>query len=157
MYALKQSDPVTWEFFKPGNFSVNKTRIAFSAIGADHAIEQENRAMKVLGGIKGIVNNEKALDQYFLIVPEMGNIVEEFSTLFNNESAGRKWDEHYQLTGRKNTQITENAKKLSKVFETHNTNFEDSDAVYNTITNKVLPTHLADQFLAHKEEGKKRL
>ena len=73
----------------------------------------------------------------------MGNIVEEFSTLFNIESAGRKRDERYQLTGRKNTRITENAKTLSKVFETNDTKFEDSGAVYNTITKKVLPTHLA--------------
>ena len=51
--------------FEEGNFSVNKTATSFSAVGVDHGIEQENRAMKVLGGIKGIANNQKALDQYF--------------------------------------------------------------------------------------------
>ena len=38
-------------------FSLNKTSVPFSAIGVDHAIEQENRPVKVLGGIKGFVNN----------------------------------------------------------------------------------------------------
>ena len=33
-------------------FSVNKTSVPFIVIGDDHAIEHENRTMKVLGGIK---------------------------------------------------------------------------------------------------------
>ena len=39
-------------------FSVNKSNVLFSAIGADHALEQENRAVKILGGIKGIANSQ---------------------------------------------------------------------------------------------------
>ena len=59
MFALKEQDPELWEYFKQGNFSVNKTRIPFSAKGADHGIEHENRAMKVMGGFKGITNNKE--------------------------------------------------------------------------------------------------
>ena len=29
MFALKEQDPELWEYFKQGNFSVNKTRIPF--------------------------------------------------------------------------------------------------------------------------------
>ena len=39
-------------------FSVNNSNVLFSAIGADHALEQENRAVKILGGIKGIANSQ---------------------------------------------------------------------------------------------------
>ena len=39
-------------------FSVNKSNVPFSVIGADHAIEQENRAVKGLGGIKRIANSQ---------------------------------------------------------------------------------------------------
>ena len=45
-----------------GYFSINKTSVPFTAIGADHAIEHENRTMKVLGGIKGIANGIKILE-----------------------------------------------------------------------------------------------
>ena len=38
--------------FNEGNFSVNKTLIPFSAIGVDHVIEQENRAVKVLEALR---------------------------------------------------------------------------------------------------------
>ena len=49
MFSLKEKDPDTWQMFHQGNFSVNKTSIPFFAIGVDHVIEQENRAVKVLG------------------------------------------------------------------------------------------------------------
>ena len=47
-------------------FFVNKTRIPFSATGADHGIEHENRAMKVVGGIKGITNSKEAIYRFAL-------------------------------------------------------------------------------------------
>ena len=36
--------------FESGNFTVNKSEAPFSAFGADHALEQKNRAIKVIGG-----------------------------------------------------------------------------------------------------------
>ena len=36
MFDLQTSDPTTWQFLADGNFSVNKTATAFSAIGADN-------------------------------------------------------------------------------------------------------------------------
>ena len=39
-------------------FSVNKSNVLFSAIGADNSLDQENRAVKILGGIKGIANSQ---------------------------------------------------------------------------------------------------
>ena len=38
MYELKEKDSETWDFFINGYFSVNKTSVPFTAIGADHAI-----------------------------------------------------------------------------------------------------------------------
>ena len=61
MHALKESDPTIWQYFPDGNFSVNKSSCAFSAIGGDHGIEQENHSLKVLGGVKGILLNKAAL------------------------------------------------------------------------------------------------
>ena len=137
-----------------GNFSVNKTTTSFSAIGVDHVIEQENRAMKVLGGIKGIANNQKALDQYFLTVSEMGNIIETFCETFKVEEKAPKRDEHYQLTGCKNKRNNESVDKVSEVLKSHDVNFEESEIVYNVLTNKVLPNALANEFLAAAEGEK---
>ena len=97
--------------FNKGNFSVNKTLTPFSAIGADHAIEQENRAIKVLEGIKKIANNRKALDEYFLTVSEMRNIIHNFCEVFYMKKEAPKRAQHYQLTGSKNERINDNLKK----------------------------------------------
>ena len=78
MYEYEMKDSETWEFFMNGYFSVNKTSVPFTAIGADHAIEHENRPMKVLGGIKGIANDISKLDKYFTIAPEINQIIQIF-------------------------------------------------------------------------------
>ena len=62
MYKLKDKDADIWEFFMNGYFSINKISVPLTATGADHAIEHENRTMKVLGGIKGIANGIKILE-----------------------------------------------------------------------------------------------
>ena len=61
---LKEKDKEPWNLLNDGNFSVNKSSIACTAHGADQALEQANKTMKIHGGIKGIVNNQVALDQY---------------------------------------------------------------------------------------------
>ena len=54
MHELKKKNKTTWALFAQGLFSVSKSDLPFSAIGSDHGIGQKNRALKVLGGIKGI-------------------------------------------------------------------------------------------------------
>jgi len=51
----------------------------YTSIASDHGIEQENRKLKVMGGIVGITQNEKALDKFFLIAPELSKALHEFS------------------------------------------------------------------------------
>ena len=48
VFSMKDKGPETWSMFSGGNFSVNKTLIPFSAIGVDHAIEQDVLTKKVL-------------------------------------------------------------------------------------------------------------
>ena len=83
-----------------GNFCLNNSNIAYTALGADHALEQANKTMKIHGGIKGIVNNQVSLDQYFIIAPEISSI-EKFYTFFGITD-GDDQEHHYQLKGGKN-------------------------------------------------------
>ena len=81
----------------------------------------ENRALKVLGGIKGIANSCQALSEYFLSAAEMGSIVGNFCETFGIEgNQSRKRDEHHQLFGSKNKRIYSNTEKILRVFQTHN-------------------------------------
>ena len=62
--------------------------------------------MKVLGGIKGIANGINKLGKYFIIAPEINQIIENFCEAFDIEDYNGKRDEHHELTGNKNQHIT---------------------------------------------------
>ena len=62
-----------------GNYCVTKCVSGFTSIAPDQRIEQETRTLKVIGGIVGITQYEKALDKFFLIVPELFNLLHEFA------------------------------------------------------------------------------
>ena len=156
MFVLKEKDEQTWNFLNNGNFSVNKSSIVYTGLGADHALEQANKTMKIRGGIKGIASNQLALDQFFIIAPEISSIIEKVYTIFGITDSDDQ-EHHYQLKGGKNKRISDNVEKLTTVFDHHNTNFEESDCVYNTVTKKILPEKFAKVFLNHEQEGEKRL
>ena len=157
MYELKEKDSDIWEFFMNGYFSINKKSVPFTAIGADHAFEHGNRTMKVLGGIKDIANGIKKLEKYFIITPEINQIIQDFCEAFNIEDYNAKRDEHHELTGNKNQRITSNAQKLNETFETQNVHFDESECVFDVVTKKVLNSKLAEEFLAHETTGNKLL
>ena len=52
-----------------GEFSVVKSRLPFVALGVDHAGEQENKLLKISGGLRGIANNENARNRFFINAP----------------------------------------------------------------------------------------
>ena len=102
MTELKEKDNDTWQVFQTGHFSVNKSSVPFTAIGADHALEQQNRAVKVLGGIKGIANSHTALAQYFMTAGELSLLLDQFSDQYDLRNNSLKRKQHYQLPGSKN-------------------------------------------------------
>ena len=98
MTHLKENDEQTWNFLKEGGFCVGKSKVPFTSTGADHGIEQENRSLKVVGGIKGIGNSSMNLDEYFLSAAEISNIISSCYDKFGiAENCDRK--DHYQLVG----------------------------------------------------------
>ena len=136
---------------------MNKSGIPFTAIRSDHGIEQESRALKVVGGIKDMANSEVTLNKYFLMAGKMGNIVNNFcETFWIDENQSRKRDEHRQLTGSKNAKIETNCIRLSHVFSERDVTFEAQDSVYNIFTEKILPTDVVDRFLQTKEIAQKK-
>ena len=148
MMELQHNDIQTWKLLEQGNFSVNKSaKVAFTATSADHGIEQESKTMKILGGIKGITNNERALKEHFLAAAQISSIIEDFTDAFHLKgNTGNKQDEHYQLRGTKNSRIYANIKKLTKErgyesylkFVSEQLNGEKS--IWETIKKEKLPT-----------------
>ena len=78
MRNIKIYEEETRKFFEYGNFSVNKSYFPFSAIGADHGIEQLNRELKVVIGVKGLLQNENALHRLISCAPLLDSVCEDF-------------------------------------------------------------------------------
>ena len=125
---------------------MNKSQVPFCALGTNHALEQENRKMKVLGGICGIANCKNTLENYFLLSPLLGNISEQFCNYFGILQDDRSI--HYLLGGSVNSRYYNNTEKLNTVFANHDVHFTSTTDVHNAITKKVLPKDQADIFLA---------
>ena len=66
MYDLQHRPPDVWAVFVRGDFSCQKSSIPGTAIGRDHADEQENKIIKNCGGITGITRNENSRTRHFL-------------------------------------------------------------------------------------------
>ena len=118
MQETQKKDPYIWEEFMKGSFCVTKGAAGFTSIAPDHGIEHENQKLNVTGGNVGITQNEKALDRYFLIAPEVAMLVDEFKQQYGmNSDVCRK--QHHEITGGKLARVTKNAAKMKQVIVDH--------------------------------------
>ena len=93
-----------------GNLSVSKSLVLFCFIRVYHALEQENKSVKIQGGIRG--NNESSLKEHFLISCEMRQITEAFLESLHLNSTKINREDYYQLTG-----LCELTRELRKMLE----------------------------------------
>ena len=56
MTEQQSKDIDTWNYLEK-NVAISKSHIPFTSIGSDHALEQENKVMKVTGGVKDLTEN----------------------------------------------------------------------------------------------------
>ena len=83
VYDLQFSDHFTWNSLESGKFSVVKNKLPFVAIGVDHAGEQENKLLKLEGGLTGIANNENDPNRFLLTAPILRQFCDDFYLLNN--------------------------------------------------------------------------
>ena len=113
--------------------------------------EQENRSLKVLGGVKGILLNKAPLHRFSLASPELNRICDEFLERNNVMHYGQKL--HYRLTGAINVRIIANVNKLSDTMEALDVSFRDSDTVYNAVAKAILSEYAKAGILNHNSIG----
>ena len=131
------------------NFSISKTSIPFVAIGSDHAMEQGNKALKVLGGVTRLTQQTLALRRFCLTAPFLSNLSQEF--LLRNNIARYNRSYHYQLRGSTNDRIHKNKSKLISLLDSFSISFAPSENVANLVSKAVLPVTTVDDLLNHKK------
>ena len=77
-YARGKIHPEVANEFIKENFTVKKTRRAFSSIAIDQAHEQNNAAVKGDGGAVRLIQNPEALRRWAVAGPELARLIAEF-------------------------------------------------------------------------------
>ena len=151
MHDLQTSDKESWSYLEQ-NYSIFKSPIPFVGIGSDHAIEQENKVLKVTGGIIGLTQNQSTLNRYCISSPVLSHL----SNLFiekHTVSRRNNKRKHYQLVGSINLRIHQNVEKMVSAMNLYSVTFEPNECVYNVVSRAVLPKDDAANFLRHCEIG----
>eukprot|EP00795_Rhopilema_esculentum_P016886 gene16886-8363_t len=117
MYKLETEDPATWLALNSRDMSVCKSNIPFCGIGVDHALEQEIRNFKGVGGVTGITQNDDALTQYLLTAPEISRMIKEYWR--KDGSNEKKTQVHYQFYGAAASRLRQNVQKMKGGILSH--------------------------------------
>jgi hypothetical protein len=75
--SLEMKQKETYEAFAKGYFTVRKTNRVFSNMGIDQAHEQNNKILKIDGGVIGILDNPTALLKWAISGPIISQMLEE--------------------------------------------------------------------------------
>ena len=152
MMGLKENDAVSWKYLKD-NFSINKTGIPFCSIGSDHALEQDNKLLKVNGGVVGLTQNPTALHRFCLISPSLASLCSQF--LKNSGIIDKSTKlKHYQLVGSINKRISLNVSKVINMLNDLSVNFAPSECVFSILSKAILSSEASADILDHAEIGK---
>ena len=153
MYELKTTDPEIWEELNNGNFCVKKSTTAFCSIGVDHALEQENRKMKVLGGLTGITRQPATLARFFLVAPELARLSSEVESSCGVKETTRS--RHHQLDPAVRKRHEDRINSLRPVIEENNPFDFEGTELLNMVTKSVMPTEVTQDILAQDNVGEK--
>ena len=97
-----------------GNFTVRKTKHAFSAIAIDQAHEQNNASVKGDGGAVGLTENPAALRRWMVSGPEMARVINEFQ---NTAEIKKPELKHHEQIKRTQVTFVQDVKSLTDVIQ----------------------------------------
>ena len=143
MEALSVEDPETWANLRSGLWSPNKKGFNFCCLGADEALEQVNRKLKVTGGLVGISLKPETLTKYFLVAPYCAKIAANVHESLNDRGSERT--EHHQMQQAVDARQLRWMKLLKETFQNFTSPFQyDGDDLINLVTRRVAPDVVRD-------------
>ena len=152
MQLIKKTVPKLWKEFETGNFCVSKSDVKFTSIAPDHGIEQENKKLKVSGGIVGITLEEQALQRFFLAAPVLSAYSKKFESKFMESR--KTFSKHHDLQGNKPKRVKCNIQSLCRVITEHGDPFTSQDErLFNILTHALVEEKDEEEILGRDEIG----
>ena len=98
--------------------------------------------MKVKGGFVGITSNEQAMENYFIIAPNLARLVHEFKECAGIEARTAS-SLHHDIGSQKSTKLVSNAAKLADVLNIQGNPFVKAD-MHNLVMFAVMPDYVSN-------------
>lgn len=137
-----------WNYLSQ-NLVVRKSQVLFTAIVCDHALEQENRQLKGVGGLEGITRLPSTRTKWFQILDEIRRSV----CLVPDHRKTR----HYQDTPHSMSVNHSMTKKVVDFLCICDPFTRDFDFLTTILSHKVAPTDVTAALLKASENGKAAL
>ena len=153
MKGLQDESPDIWNYVLQGGFTVKKGDIPFTSLGADHAGEQQNKLLKIDGGLIGITKNEQTRTRYFLVASIMAQLSNQLNNMVSITSPLSPI--HHKLNERSIKRQSQMYHSLKTVFDERNVSFHSmvEPTMFNIITNVVHPKEIYPDVLSIPEVG----
>ena len=126
--------------------------MSFYALGADEALEHENRAMKVLGGLVNITQKKPALTRFFLTSPELSRLTAEAKSMFAFAEYERT-NYHHLTASKAKQQQQDFAHLYTSVTKSTNPVTYDGNELINIHTKYVFEKGIEKDTLEMMEKG----
>lgn len=158
MNALEKDDPVTWQALKSGDFVVAISKVPFTALFTDQALEQEIKDFKRHGGIVGLSQDDTAFDRLVTTALRLINMVKQFLSDFPRFSQSSMRCEHYQLYGNMTVRIVTNTLKLLRSIEKHRASnpYADKIPLKNLGSSALVQENAKRDILHYAQKGEKQ-
>ena len=158
MNELERTDPEIWKAFKDGDFVVTQSRVPFTAMFTDQALEHEIRDLKKHGGMVGLSQDEAALDRLITITPHLSRMVKQFLHGFPQSQKAKTDHDHYQLSGTTAVRVIQNAVKIRNSIRLHSTQnpFTVPSPLRTLTSSVVVPADAKEDILQYAKKGQER-
>ena len=131
LLQISQQNPELQQEFMKGYFTVRKTNRAFSAMGIDQAHEQNNKIVKIDGGVIGILDNPKTLINWAVSGPVISNMLK-----FQLDHDCSEELNHHEDTASFEKQFCDDQEALLKAWSSFENPFEESTTNLIHVTTK---------------------
>ena len=152
---LSSRHPSIHKEFMEGNFTVRKTRKAFSTIAEDQAHEQNNKIIKIDGGAIGILDNETALLKWMVGGPEIARLVNEFKNYDEESEDEDKTPKeelpHHEDSNSFEKRFRKDVASLEATLSEIGNPFDEGDILFQIMTKNVM----ADPSIKSVQNAKK--
>ena len=153
MRNLEYNDHDIWEDFMAGGLSIQTTKVPHTAIGVDHAGEQQNKKLEIQDGLIGITTKENSRSRYFIISPVISQIVNEMEEIGNCKTSEQIL--HHYRRGIQSKCII----SLVNKFDSPNLQFTDAedDRLFHIVTGRIFPNIVRDHVRSSSMNLKKNV